>query len=74
MGAQSTAWSDAGNATGAESKAIVGTACCANADGATNSISPASQCLMSSSPVFVALVVGEHASRWLFDLHVPPAS
>src|SRR5260370_16933078 len=35
---------------GTESKAIVGTAYCANADGAINSISPASQCLISSSP------------------------
>jgi hypothetical protein len=35
---------------GTESKAIEGTACCAKADGPTNSNSPIHQCFMLSSP------------------------
>ena len=38
---------------GTESKVMLGTACCANADGAINSISPISQCLMVILPGFV---------------------
>jgi hypothetical protein len=37
------------NGLGTESKAIVGTGCCANAGGAINSISPVSQFRMSFS-------------------------
>ena len=54
---------------GTESKVMLGTACCAKADGAINSISPVSQCLISSSRDLLLLLLARMLVDALRPLH-----